>query len=138
MMVTDTIRALLDQLPGQTPNGMLEEPIYESCRSPSLETAIGCCLPGRRPSQLAHALHSFCLNLAIKCFCQTADMTSSSDKQVVRLWPGFDLHWVGKKIRPSTTSTRRRDEYIAGVGMIQVNELRRMQGLPPFEFATIM
>jgi hypothetical protein len=65
-------------------------------------------------------------------------MASSSGKKAARLWPGFVLNWLKKQIRPSEMRSRSFNEYIAGVGMIQVNEQRKNQGLPVFEFATIL
>ena len=65
-------------------------------------------------------------------------MASSSSKAVGRMWPGFALNWLRKASRPAKMGDRLLVEYIAGIGMIQVNEERRRGGLPIFNYATIM
>lgn len=54
------------------------------------------------------------------------------------MWPGFALNWLRKASRPAKMGDRLLVEYIAGIGMIQVNEERRRGGLPIFNYATIM
>lgn len=63
---------------------------------------------------------------------------ASSSKAATRLWPGFALHWLNRTARPKDMSVRVLDEYISGIGMIQVNEEQRRMNLPVFQHATIM
>jgi len=65
-------------------------------------------------------------------------MASSSTKIAARLWPGFILTWLRKQAKPNDMHVRTFEEYIAGVGMIQVNEQRKEKGMPVFEFAIIL
>jgi hypothetical protein len=65
-------------------------------------------------------------------------MASSSSQIPSQLWPDFTLSWLNNQIRPRKSGVRRFTEYIAGVGMVQVNEQRRSQQLPVFDFATIL
>ncbi|KAH6855342.1 hypothetical protein B0I37DRAFT_402132 [Chaetomium sp. MPI-CAGE-AT-0009] len=51
--------------------------------------------------------------------------------------PGCQL-WLNNQIRPRKSGMRRFTEYVAGIGMVQVNEHRRNRELPVFEFATIL
>ncbi|KAK4158349.1 hypothetical protein C8A00DRAFT_28629 [Chaetomidium leptoderma] len=65
-------------------------------------------------------------------------MASSSSQGAARVWPGFALGWVNRKARPSDMRRRMLGEYIAGIGMIQVNEERHQNNLPAFRYATIV
>lgn len=65
-------------------------------------------------------------------------MASSSSLVPPQLWPDFFLSWLNNQIRPRKSEIRRFTEYVAGIGMVQVNEQRRSQQLPVFEFATIL
>ena len=66
------------------------------------------------------------------------DMPSSTNQIPHPLWPDFTLSWLNNQIRPRKSEIRRFTEYVAGAGMVQVNEQRRNQQLPVFEFATIL
>jgi hypothetical protein len=63
---------------------------------------------------------------------------ASSSKGATRFWPGFNLNWLSRAAGPTSARDRAFQEYIAGIGMIQVNEQRRKENQPPFQYATIL
>ena len=66
---------------------------------------------------------------------RTAIMGSS--KVTRHAWP-FVLNWLKKSLKRNDEKARSCEEYIAGLGVLQANQQRIKNGLPPFQFATIL